>query len=184
MRATHEKKRGFSLIELLIVASLMAILAAFSIPQFRGFQKRSIAENSAADLESSIKLAQSMARSGVQNQMGAGKIDYYGFALQQLSGSPGCYGGYFIQPFDKNGNAVGSALGYTKVSCPVVLTSAQNEVDFQTITGLVTNIGADSADISVCYPGEGAIPVTIYKDGKVVKGEFDDSASCSCPCNP
>ena len=177
-------KKGFTLIELMIVALLMGMLAAFTIPQFSKFQKRSDAGNVAAQVESSLKLSQSMARSGVQNQTaGANKIDYYKFAFSD-PGSVGCYSSYFIQGYDDANASVGSELGKTSVQCPVVISYENSDIDFQTITGrVINNTWSGSTTVKVCYSGYGYVPITVYEDGRIVKGEFNDTP-CTCTCSP
>ncbi len=176
-------KKGFTLIELLIVVALTGMLAAFTIPQLSKFQKRSVVRKEAADVESMLKLAQSMARSGVQDQNGGAKIDYYKFSLSS-NGAAGCYNGYYMQGYDDTDTLVGVKLGETDVQCPIVIESSWDSVDFQTITGrVINNSWVDSTSLKVCYPGLGHIPITIYRDGHVTRGDFIDTP-CTCSCNP
>ncbi|HBQ50641.1 hypothetical protein A3B42_02525 [Candidatus Daviesbacteria bacterium RIFCSPLOWO2_01_FULL_38_10] len=75
--------RGFTLIELMIVISIMALLGAFTIANYRSFGEDKDLENAALDVVSLIRTAQTNATTNLKcvNDGGIWQIEY-------ITGSP------------------------------------------------------------------------------------------------
>lgn len=61
--------RGFTLIELLVVASIAAVIGGFALSAFTNFNRRQILEQSAAQIISDLRLAQTRAAAGYEGKV-------------------------------------------------------------------------------------------------------------------
>ena len=60
----ERSRRGFSLVELLVVASIMAILFSLSMAYYNQFNRSQILNQAVLELKNNLRLAQSMASTG------------------------------------------------------------------------------------------------------------------------
>ncbi len=60
------KQKGFTLIEILVAVTIIAILGVIAIPNYHAFQKKQLVLNSAKGLAATLKLAQSNASTGTK----------------------------------------------------------------------------------------------------------------------
>ncbi|MBI2028736.1 MAG: prepilin-type N-terminal cleavage/methylation domain-containing protein [Candidatus Levybacteria bacterium] len=73
------KSQGFTLIELIVVFSVMSILSAFGIASFNSYNETKVLQNAAIDVANTLNLAKSRALSQVKpNTCGANALEGYG----------------------------------------------------------------------------------------------------------
>lgn len=173
-------KRGFTMIEILLVLGIMTILVALIIPQFVGFNRRNMIREEARLVEDGLKTTQNLAASGIQNT--ASSIDLYRFDLLRGSGdTSGCYRGYRIVSIDKVGGAILETLEAKEFACPVVVENPpQDSFEFETVSGRVKNLTSNPATLNICYKGLGAVGVQIDNLGRIFAGDLNNSVTCSC----
>ena len=71
-------KKGFTLIELMVVVSIMILLSALLLADFRSGQRRYVLNQSVQRLASDLRKAQNMAMGGVDVAV----LEYYGFGIE------------------------------------------------------------------------------------------------------
>lgn len=164
---TAKKQRGFSLIELLIVISIIGILAALIVPAFNTFNRRQSVRQAAKQLKADLRLTQNRAVSSIDNSAWGMRFTINGTAYQ-------------FSKFENttNPNVWTEVLGSAKdrplpngISISVVPTP--NPIVFERLTGIPTGapgtpIGA-AASISVAWASGSSITetVTISTEGNI-----------------
>lgn len=75
------EKNGYTIVELLIVISILALFAAFGFANFRGFSQRQEVANSTEQVISDLRFAQSQALAGTKPTSCTGDLQGYRFAV-------------------------------------------------------------------------------------------------------
>ncbi|MCA9392417.1 type II secretion system protein [candidate division WWE3 bacterium] len=179
----RHNKKGFTLIELVVVMTMMLLLIAFVVPQFRNFTRKRVLNEEALKVTSDIETAYSLARSGVQDKTSS--VDAYKFGLLKAAAdSASCKRAYYSHAVNTSGTKVGDTIVKEELECPLVLETTIGYFEFDSVTGQVVVDGsgtplASNFTINVCYPGYGSIPVTVDSQGRVIKGNFT-TTPCTC----
>ena len=134
MKASHE--RGFTLIELVVVITILGILAAFAVPRFIALDSQARAAT-VNGLAGSVKSAASLARglAMATNAAAAGTVTMEGNTVQLINSYP-----------DSTANGIGNALN--------VNTGAGGDFSFASAAGTATwqKVGAATpANCQVSY---------------------------------
>lgn len=79
-------KGGFSLIELLVVISILLIIFTFALPNYRNYQRRQALDSVAKGIVSDLRLAQEMASAG-NKPTGCGGTPLEGYQFAEISTS-------------------------------------------------------------------------------------------------
>ena len=149
---------GFTLIELLVVIMLMGILAGFSIVQTMTYHKEQVLQDAAEQLVSDLKMAQSKAASGVQDDL-TGSIT--AFFVASSGGST-----YTLnRRFASSSNSIGTQT----LKPPVAISSWPGDIIFRVPTGNLQS--ATSQTIQVCYTNVGYHNITVEPSGRIYKSE-------------
>ncbi|MBU0570047.1 prepilin-type N-terminal cleavage/methylation domain-containing protein [Patescibacteria group bacterium] len=88
MRKKSYSKKGFSLVELLTVISIMAVLFGLGYANYRDFQRRQHLESAVRMVKADLRLAQEMALAG-RKPAGCDLLNGYEFQLMNITGSYG-----------------------------------------------------------------------------------------------
>lgn len=149
---------GFTLIELIIVLSVIAILSLIGIASFVSFGKRQVVQNAQLDLVNMLQVAKLR-------------------TLSQVKPADTCTGifkGYSVEIVAQDTYQLSVLCGEIKTP---VMTKQNKAVEFspnadftfQPITGSVTSLSSDSTTIEVKYANDATImkTVSVYKDGRV-----------------
>jgi len=137
---------GFTLIELMVTISIIAILAGLGTARYINFNKTQTLKSVANDLKNNLRLAQNKAL--VQEKPG-GCVNFEGYRVNTTS--------YSLVALC-NGAELGSSRKYFSLPSNVSLSPAQ--VDFSVLTGAVTpatitvSLGISSLTVSVSATGK------------------------------
>jgi prepilin-type N-terminal cleavage/methylation domain-containing protein len=145
----NTSSKGFSLIELLIVISIMAILAVVSVTVYSNVQKN--ARNSArrADVDSIIKAIET-AKNPNNSTYGAIAIDGAAFQSGSVPRDPSSDQVYCVSPTGAATSA-GAALTAAFTSCPTAS-------GWVSINGTSYTVPASATSVRVCASLEGGNP--------------------------
>ncbi|MHC1685748.1 MAG: prepilin-type N-terminal cleavage/methylation domain-containing protein [Clostridiaceae bacterium] len=135
--ATKKKKKGFTLIELIIVLAIMAILAAIAIPSFNAIRENSKIK---ADNQSAITVQKGVMTLVADGSIAVVKTGDKKFTLDYTSGSVVCN----LTDTDENAFVIGGTLA-----------------DGTVVKGVLGDVKAPQQLNKFKYE------VTIAKDGKV-----------------
>jgi prepilin-type N-terminal cleavage/methylation domain-containing protein len=198
-RFRHAAPRGFSLVELMIVVSLLAIMAAFSTPSIINTIERNNAKKAARDVGTTLNLARSQAMSRGEvvlvrlnpDAEGGGTIELYRTANRALSCTTAAFpwGGGFDGPGadDWGGTGGGGGEGEPEPtgSEPATVEPEPADgaaaglfstLDFSARTGNMAFLGMSADGV-----GTATNPLCIAANGRVMStsgASFDGSGDC------
>lgn len=151
---------GFTLVELLLVVSIITILAAVSLPAFSGFQKSQTLNDSAKKLKSDLRYIQNKSLSSVNGKA-------WGVHLTNNSSS---YQFFYCIPdslsyeeylFSVTSRCTGSTVVPFTSPAVVIRTSTFSDIVFDNLNGTLVADGA--------LPGGDLIINVSYADGSASK---------------
>lgn len=170
--------RGFTLIEVLVVVSLMVLLIGFVIPQFIGFNRKAVLADNTTKVVDAIKNAQVLAEAGVQDV--ATKLAKYRFELLPAASDPvGFYRGYRVVRLGEFDNVIGDSIELNSLTCGLCIESSWTQFDFDIPTGVVSSLPVRQQTFKVCSPDKGFYEVTVDIAGRITKGDYQQG-SCTC----
>ena len=175
-----DMQKGFTIIEIAIVTGLMALLVAVLAPQLINFNQRRLVTEDARTIENGIRVAQTLADSGVKSPSGG--TDAYRFSLLKGTGDTGnCYRGYQVVAVNNTTAPILPTLEQKGLTCGVVMYSTWSQIFYQSESGkLITLDGITPKTVNICYPGKGFVPITIDAAGKIMRGEFNPTIGANC----
>lgn len=134
MKNTKQKKSGFTLVELMVVAIIVAILAAVAIPLMSGNSERAMAtegQTGCSTVANALKLY--MVETGITNAVPPNQIDSLtGITDEDLQGN--YYQSYTI-------NSVGGPTTYTITASKGTAGKATGDLQMNVVNGSVTWLG-------------------------------------------
>lgn len=147
--------RGFTLIELMVVISIIALLAGFGVAAFSKFNQTQTLQQAANDLENNLRLAQSKASAQEKpsESEGCGVLDGYRVDIGISSYS-------VVALCDGRNPLEASRKYFPSLVSSISLSPAQ--VDFYLLGG-----GATGATISVSGFGRTPLTVTVTRTGEI-----------------
>jgi prepilin-type N-terminal cleavage/methylation domain-containing protein len=149
---TVSLRKGFSLIELLLVIVLLSIVAGLSLPQFKKTYQRSVLNNAVSQLVYTMRYAQSRALLQNKNHRLEFESDLKSYKILEATDHPS-------EAFDKI-----SGLAGKTTSLPGQITAhfSQTTLDFYTDGDI------EKSDITLCSVKACQRISTSYQRGKVI----------------
>jgi len=157
-------RRAFTIVEILIVAGVISLLAALVIPSFGVWRERTVVRSAARDIESILKLARSKS---LASEDGAkyGVLFYDSSTAFQLCKNPSYSGGTFDCGTIINTYRLPSTLSF----CTIFTSSAELKttplglgvnpgVFFSKLTGEFENIDLASSEGTIYFYNKNKIP--------------------------
>lgn len=162
--------KGFTLVELLLVVSIITILSAVSIPAFSGFQKSQTLNDSAKRLKSDLRYIQNKSLSSVNGKA-------WGVHLTDNSSS---YQFFYCTPdslsyeeylFSVTSRCTGSTIVPFTSTAVVIRTSTFSDIVFDNLNGTLVADGSlpvSDLTISVSYAdGSASKTITLGRGGTI-----------------
>ncbi len=158
---------GFTLIEILIAISIIAIVTFISVPNLRRFNQDQEVDNAAGELINSLRLAQANDMSGVKCVKSPSYVNPNGWSVQlTFSSSPPTYG-YKITQDCLNSVGVNNQLIFSNKNFPSNVTFSVSKDDISTSCSTVDNVNFKflNGGLTVTCTGvSGAVPINSYFD--------------------
>lgn len=152
------KPKGYTLIEILVVLSIVGLIFAASFASFREFSRRQAMLSAARNLKSDIKLVQEQAIAGKKPQ-GCDELTHYALAFTASS-------------YEITAECVNGSYAVKEVAMPVDVTISSlpvpNPITFKTIAqGTNVNPAAPAAIILTHTKISMSLSITVTSGGKV-----------------
>jgi prepilin-type N-terminal cleavage/methylation domain-containing protein len=180
------KSGGFTLVELLIALSILAILTALALPSYREFARRNMVVNEANRLVASLQLARTRALTG---DYGGGVCTSSGASAACPTGVPAKYHkGYSTYFVKLRGNAptiieFSGELNRGKIEL-IPSDDAVGKVEFDRL-GRIRDLPAISTGVhfTACYEGfsTDSVPglhIFVARSGRITSYPMDYSGAC------
>ena len=171
MNVTERNPRGFSLIELLVVISIIIILAALLVPLLQWAQAQALTQTCASKARAIATAVQAYSASwkGFTNPDASAYVKDFGFRLSTETGYKGETAGWYDPNADKPGPTQAYARSVTDFTCPMAKKTKYNShgypssyiVNAAYSGGNIAAIDTDPADTLVVsedqkrHPGDG-----------------------------
>jgi prepilin-type N-terminal cleavage/methylation domain-containing protein len=150
MKTKFQCKRGFSLIELLVVISIIATVFGVGYANLRGSQRRQHLNSAVVQVEADLRLAQEMALAGKKTSGCTTNLDGHIFAVDEgtdtYSVTPDCGGGAQVKSASLPGG--------------IQIESSAAGDDFR-FNALGRGVDEDGVTITLSFPGSGVASQTI-----------------------
>jgi Tfp pilus assembly protein FimT len=169
----EEKKSaaaGFTLVELLIVFSVMALMAGIGFISLRDFSDRQVLATTTKDFASALRLARSQALSQVKPGS-CGDEPLTGYRVDLTCKDTLCaqYTGYTVSPVC---GATTQTIAHGNFPEGVAVTTTTSALIFELLTGMVArpDNGTEPTEIRFAGKTDGAV-IVVYPDGRITSPE-------------
>jgi prepilin-type N-terminal cleavage/methylation domain-containing protein len=158
MHLHFHSRRGFSLLELLLVAAVLTVMAGLTLPQFKNTYHQIILKNAVSDLVYTMRYAGSRSLIKNKNHRLEFDSDFKSYWLTEVSEKQD-------KAFEK---ISGSAGKIVRLPALVAIQSDQTTIDF------FSDGSMEKEDINVCFRDDCYVVSTAHKRGKVTIIKNDD----------